>query len=647
MALRPELHTVDIDIKPTLAEKIARTEEIANEWMAAANEQMRSATPNKEDIEALLAILPQVERSLMTIDPFGKEPDIVLFRKAFKEIKEAFVEELKKLITEKDIEKMTLLEIIAELREKGIDPPANKYGKLATDDRKNTLLRTFCSRSGEYKTLADPNERFEVLVAQVQYLLERMVATQDQGKNYATNPREKLKSVLNEYMLSREQILQAATYHPLWGAQVRQILKETTEAAARKSHTFSNGVRFEYGVIAGSQGQEYLKRFIAEKFPHFHEKAKDFAELLFVGFDFADIVLAQGQRVANGTRNHNTDETFDPISVQDPVAAFEQSWDRYGGNAADWRGWFLLFIEDIPDGLYGAGGNAQKTRDFQEMLFKYYSMFFPARDLIERVPAAGFCESYFPDAYDMLTLNELTGPSDNPRKEVLDLLGTAKVSGKNGRLVSAVASPLPDWDGYDITAKGWNDMLELTFKHLGNDLTDHEITISYAPNKKGLINEMLAAAGKAKVFCPKHLRMFLVPMLTLYACRLIVATAGTVKDRDHMRHKLIKEIQKSMNDERGLAGFPDEVARVVHNLEHLNMGKVNWLANPREVDEYIDDLWDLREWEKLPRALAYTKPDLLGAVDHHQILYAKCKQRLAMPEAPALRSGDMSDASKK
>ncbi len=641
-------------------------ERIAKAWIAHARTLLSLPNPEPKEVEDLLGTLDEVRQTLLSIDPLGKSAAVKVIRESFHTISVTFEKRLKDSIGEKEIGKMTLLEIIAELRKKGIDPPENKYGKLATDDRKNTLLREFVSRAGEYAKMPTPAERFELLVAQVEYLLERMVAKQDQGKNYATNPREELTGMLNAYMLSREQILQATTYHPKWGSQVRSILKATTLAVARADHRFDDGVKLSYGIIAGSKGQHYLSKFIEEEFPSFHAQAKSFANLLFIAFDFADVPLAQGQRVANGTRNHNQTEKFDPISVQDPVAAFEQSWDRYGGNSADWRGWFLLFLKDIPDGLYGAGGNAENTRRFQKLLRMYFQMFFPVLDLIKRVPAAGECESYFPDAYDMLTLNELgTGTETDAngkiikkwtQKEVLDMLGMVDgknkklgVTGKKGNFTTETAMPLPDWDGYDITVKGWSDMLELTFKHLGNNLGEKEILISYAAGKKGLINEMLAAAGKAKVFAPKHLRMFLEPMLTLYSLRLILATAGSTSVKDHMRHKIYNEIEKSMKDKRGLAGFPDEMMAVLHNLEHLPIHKVGWLANPGAVDAYIDELWDYREWPTVDSIRTYTRPDLFQELDHHQEMYVEAKLRKSLSDdlLPALRNGDMMDASKK
>jgi hypothetical protein len=220
------------------------------------------------------------------------------------------------------------------------------------------------------------------------------------------------------------------------------------------------------------------------------------------------------------------------------------------------------------------------------------------------------------------------------------LLGTGKIKGRNGSSTNQIPTPLDDWDGYEITATGWKDMLTLSYKHPGNDLTSDQILISSGGDKRGLLNDFLSAAGKAKVFYPKHLRSFLEPMLTLFSVRLIIAVKGDIREREEVKHKMIEEIKKSMEDDRGLKGFPEEVEAVLHNLEHFDVRNSGPLARWRETDRYIDALYKSRGWTT-------TRVDFRGwwekPKNDEEKHYIQYKKKEKLPPAPAGRTGSLID----
>lgn len=655
MPLPPDLINPDL-ISLASHEAVEKARRLMSSWAIAARGQTDPIVA-RGLLDVFDDLSEQINIVLLTITDPDERAEAEKLQSSFQNIGTVSRRNLEKLFQPKEPQKMTQLELIAELRQLGVDPILT-YGKEASDDRSRLLARFFVKNAGSYQSLkhedgsdASPREKIEVLVEQVHFLLGLLNGKLEQGKGYATRPRQDLTKLLNQYLLTRDQILIACTYHPDWGKDVRMILDEAIKdgaAATTKYLDPSNPdkrvevvvsgpsmrpQKFNYGLLTSSEGSAYLSAYIDQCFPAVPTKAKELAKMIFEVFTLSDIILAQGQREANGTRGHNTDEKYDPIFTQDPVASFVQNWDRYGANLADWRAWFLVFLEDIPDGLYGAAGNAHDMREFQKLIRFYYDMFFPI-EVISRQPVAGYCESYFPDARDMVMLNPLV-----KGEESIDLLGLKTVKGKDGVTTADVAPQLFDWDKYDIAVDGWKTMIEFSFKSLGTNLTEHQILETYGEEKKGMLNDFFSAASKAKMFAPKHLALFLEPMMTLFCARLIQSSSGDMISRKELRDKMIEQIRKTGQDERALKDYQRELDAVITHLEDDEVCTLGPVSRHNERHQYIHKLYDHHGWPKGHANI----PHLFGRRDPKAEEFKALIQFKKFPSPPAQRTGSMVD----
>lgn len=618
--------------------------------------------------------------------------------------REMFAGEIKK-----NPEDMDQLERIAELRSLRTDPFIN-YSKEAKDDRANRIASDFLAHMGDYQKETDPNRKLEIFSEQVTYVLDLVNTKLDQGKNFGTRPREKLFEVLDTYNLTRNDLLIATTYHPRWGNAVREFIDTAIkEASYEKLPAGSplkpaskimlnpdpalgihNREEFSYNLLTSSNGTKYLAAYFEQRMtkppgmsdPDF-KKTKEVAKSLFEVFDMADIVLAQGQRAANGTRNHNNTETMDPIFSTDPIASFVQNWDRYGANLADWRGWFLAMVEDIPSDeyayeinhdthkkekklvggkplvtrrnpadqhLYGAAGEADKMRDFQKLVRLFLDSYFPIdilRDERGNLPKlAKFGESYFPDARDLLKLGEAIPGAGQKEPERLSVLGIKTVEGPNGTSRgTADAREIKNWDQYEIAMTGWKAMLDYTFKSIGTNLTEEQVLESYGSGKKGLLNDFFSAASKAKTFSPKHLEAFFGPMLTLFCARIIQNFKGEAWERKELLERIIAEIKTTYSSDRALKDFKGIMDHVIKQLQTPGVCELGPIARQAQNQKYIEALWDYHERARsktvwMPRIRNPQK------INEEAEEYRKLKRHAPgdYPKSPARREGSMVDA---
>ncbi len=552
-----------------------------------------------------------------------------------------------------DLSKLSYLEIIKEMKRLRVDPVDIGYGKRGLDTRENKLAGEFFSRFDECKSATlTPEQRLDLLAERVEFLLEKLWKKKDAGKGHACIPFHgsggfELFNDLNAYQVSREDLLQATTYHPVWGEQTRNLLHELVVRASTQSMTLSNGVKFGYSALTDSKGMDYLTEAIDLIDPTAHPKAKTFAWQLFKIFPFLDLVLMEGQRHSNGTKGHNPDDNgVDPIAMFDPIASLHQNWDRYGGNEADWRAWFLTLVQTIPDGDYGPANDATSTndasltRELQEKLLRYYDMFFPV-SYINRQPTLSVGETYFPSPFDLVTLGELDRSDPAKREEVLDRLGKDKIT-RSGA-TTRTPDPVKSWDLYRVAMKGWEQLLKLTYSATGSNLTEDQIFAEYKADKRGgLLNAFFSEAGAAKVFCPRHLRLFLEPMLTQFCYRLLQNSAGDEKVKRRIRDKMIEEINKTKESSRGLAAFPDELDRVIANLNHPESYQIGVFKRGHQKDLAIQD-WANDHLGSLKPTTSRLMPVKIPGINYNaeQTLYFEFLRGNKIPPPPARREGSM------
>ncbi len=573
---------------------------------------------------------------------------------------------------EKEPNEMTQLERIAELKRLGYNPVLNNYSQTGADDRARRVGRAFILALNEVKNVAsDPaeqakqaTEKRSTLTEQVLFLLDRVDGKLTENAS-ASRKRAELSGVLREHLLSRGDILAATTYHPVWGHEVRHMLDEAIKDAAAETTKFSKtprpayqfedkdgksqGPEFNYTLLVGDKGSYYLDQYFKTKFPRYDEKAREAAALVFKVFDYVDIVLAQKQRIADGTRNHNGDEAkklLDPIFATDPVASFVQNWIRHPGATADWRAWFLAFVEDVPDGLYGPQGKASEIREIQKLIRLWFNSHFPV-DIIVRQPVAGYCESYFPDTRDLLKLAPAMDGS--PYAESLDLRPYGGNLVRGDKAGSIVVDVPYNWDSYDQAMIGWQRLIEFSIQGIDGIVTEDTILKSSGEGKKGLLNEFVSAASQAKTFAPKHLEKFLGPMLTLFCARLIQGLRSDATHKREVRDKIIKELTISATI-TGMKSYGKIIGEVIVNLRNNELCQLGPSTRYKQNEAYINALWIHQEKQKsnkyLPKAV-----ETVGGLrrkDPEQELHRELiKSTVEFPEAPILRKGTMFDKGEK
>lgn len=522
----------------------------------------------------------------------------------------------------------------------------------------NKALRDAYISKIAFSENADPEENLRRLVYKVLVQLGTMDNKLIHETGTASGDRTKLYSEVENRQIARHEILKAATYHPVWGREVREMIRFVIEHAAlrRKDPGYIPGLSYE--TLSSEDGRPSLGRELQKRFPDYHPMAHRFASLLFTSFDMLTIALRERQKQTM-TRGHNGSlDDKDRILLQDPLAAAIHRAQRYGGNEKDWTLWWLLYLKPVPTGhKYGAQGREVAGRDaddgalalnhIREMLILHQEVFYDTSSFVGQIEYRGFCESFFPDTWNLVTLypgtaadpergrayqpeetvrvmNRLYGHNpENGDDYLLEFTGN-EVHDYEGRLVARINGDRVDIligpkagrsqyldeaqvtlpDGrvigikdsvsdrrislYTVAENGWEEVLKLAFEKMNPNLTYKQILEEAKEGGKGgLLAQWLQKAGEAKMFPGNHLRDALTPMLTHFIFRLFSNYAATTKKDRLILFKGVVKALKKTKDSGGLAGTEELRGAMDQVLRNLGVPdeKLN-TANEDDLTEH-------------------------------------------------------------
>lgn len=519
------------------------------------------------------------------------------------------------------VDQLPYEELIKELGK--IDPAEkNKYGQaLTSGSREQLLVFAFNSRNPlteRVDSLDEDevfNERLRLLALKYEYLLGRMMATMSDGTGSASTDRSQLMKQLNIYQCSRRDLLMATTHHPKWGGSIRSALRWLIETPAKKPGSSENPDGLTYETFASASGMDNFTKALnkyCETNPEFSSYDENELKLiknliteLYCVFDLLTITLQELQHNTR-TRLHNQSiDMVDPISLQDPLSAYIHALSRYGANEKDWRGWWLVYLEDIPRvgdpnyterfGTKNRGGvvDPDKIADIQRLVKLHQDSLFPIDAFAGKIKLPKFCQSFFPDTYDLITLGEVAEKTSADRREIVEIMGRYfDNAGRLGARPNNSERRFSDFGNYDGAFKGWRELLELTYQSTGTNLSEAQIMESITQGGKGgLLAKWFQTAGLAKIFCPKHLRIGLEPMLTHYVYRLIVSYNGNLNEKRALRDKIVHAIDYARTS-GGLSAFPLEMGKVIDNLKNDNILVNPYYGRKSQRHRYLNAWWD-------------------------------------------------------
>jgi len=613
---------------------------------------------------------------------------------------------IQKLLEPREVSTMSLKEVVDEVVggvEGGdlanLDVFDWGFWKAAPESHNKDLFNRF--QNIAYSALpereADIDRVVQKIRAQLVTLDNKLI--EEIGK--ATTDRPNLFKELNKRQVSRTELLSVTTQHPEWGGQVREMLRFIIEQGAKRPGEEGYINNLSYDTLSGESGRSNLGAELEKRFGHYHEYARFFASKLFTAFDMLTISLQELQKKTK-TRGHNgfVDDK-DRVLLQDPLAGYIHRSQRYGGNKKDWAGWWMIYLPPIPvNQTLGPQGNdeqghridgAHTLREMQEMVLANQEVYFDTDAIRGKIPFRGFCESFFPDTYNLATL----GPGEALRvwdtlvdgtgnvllryevdtatgiTRVTDdggtLLGTISgedlfdpagvrlggIKEKNvgvnlsGRLIS-VAESSSKMEDY-LTAEGaWQELLEHMFQSIPPLTRAQIMEESKEGGKGGLLSEWLQAAGRAKMFPGSHLREGLAPMLTHFIFRLFTAYKGTTTDS---RQELFHEVVEALRHSKQIGGLDAPYLRaqvdiVINNLRGPWHG-MSYSLKPynhyreNQLDEYVDKWWHHEKGSAPPHSKKWLIPTQLGFTSTEEHEYFEIKARRITPPLPINRNGSL------
>ena len=309
------------------------------------------------------------------------------------------IDELKKFINLAEnppVDQMSLHEIVSEMGKKGWDPFLWHEQKFQQTGRMKDLIRSFLDRAMSPVEEAEKNHEKE-LERIVEKVRMQLWAWDNKGIYEPGAASVDISMFeqegINQRQFVRSEFLTATTYHPEWGEDVREILKDTIITAGLRENEifisrnvggkeeemilyfdnihdpnerkkkllkgdkilYTHDPNLFYPWLAEENGRPSLEKRLDQKFGEKsknpkHEKAIEMARLLFTSFDMLTVSLMQLQRKTQ-TRAHNGGlDMVDLIMLFDPLAAYVHRSERYGFVVSDWVGWWLYFLKNIdPD----------------------------------------------------------------------------------------------------------------------------------------------------------------------------------------------------------------------------------------------------------------------------------------------------------
>lgn len=333
---------------------------------------------------------------------------------------------------------------------------------------------------------------------------------------------------------------------------------------------------------------------------------KELTARLFCSFDMLTISLTEMQKRTK-TRSHNGSlEDINRIAMYDPWADAVHGSERYGGRDKYYMLWMTVYGPHLPDGVYGDDtdispgvvdsdkhiGDSRKINEAGELAILHQECFFDMDDIADTVEPPGFCESMFPDTYNLLVLQ--AGEQIRWGNQLL------KENGVSVPANPADASKYKNMDNYFTAVRGWKAYLEKIYGSMPKSLTFSQILEqSTGGAKGGLYGELLGdMIGLAKMFEGPHLRKMLVPTLTHFTKRIFASYVGTGAARVELYEGIIKALRES----GGVKGpyLTPLIEQVITNItgDMGYMGKMDSSLAPVNKDRrkeqrrrYLTALW--------------------------------------------------------
>jgi hypothetical protein len=387
-------------------------------------------------------------------------------------------------------------------------------------------------------------------------------------------------------------------------------------------------IKYEYdkdliyeSLINESSGRDFMNNAILTKFRGqadrngvpYSPEAISLAPLMFTSMVMLDVSFRERQKRTQ-TRGHNAEsDDLDHGFFQDPIAAAVHAAQRYS-KPQDWRFWMTVFYPVLGtehDGRYGADGlpfRRQQITDKQESLLLNLQIYFETDSFAGKLDLPGFCEDpLYPDTFGLTQLHEglpnvvvagqvqyeggeaiLVGNKVfNAKREVIAVKVGDRYYRQNpatrlyhevrdGVNFKLMQSPM---DQYDNAEGGLEIIFKRCMEGINKTLTRDEIVSVKEGQSGGLLNDVLSAFGRFKMFSSR-INQIITPFLTLYIYRLFNAYEGRSPQDRALLFVDIKTALKESSTSGGLNRYKYEVAKVIDNL----VGDSSYLARGVFVD---------------------------------------------------------------
>jgi hypothetical protein len=395
------------------------------------------------------------------------------------------------------------------------------------------------------------------------------------------------------------------------------------------------------------------------------ERALDLALKLYTSLDLLTVSLTQLQKHTK-TRGHNAGiKDTDRALTCDPEV-FVHRGQRYGGADEDWSMKWLVYLPNLlqsaprrdaaTGNVYGRGTpewdrltveNAvydptfkecigrdeegwRRLIDLQKLLVMYEDAHYDTDGIVGSIEFTDFTQTVFPNMRDFLQLGTNSGKETENLEETLFNI-----------------------DLYETAENGWMQMLEFTFKSLGDKL-DKDAIVAHkggADKKGGILHQFISAAGAAKMFAGRHLETCLEPMLWHLILRCGQLFQGTRDERTVLRGEIVKVLDQSKRG--GLSAYGAQIDRIIYKVQSREWDFGDWYSRSdtnRKGIQYLQEYYYQRnEGLRMPAgevalraAISAAGPNAQVVEDYRDHYY----NRKPMPK-PLLDQGDLYAPSEK
>ncbi|MCA9369944.1 MAG: hypothetical protein H6774_02020 [Pseudomonadales bacterium] len=481
---------------------------------------------------------------------------------------------------------MATRDLIAYLKRKGIRLSAQGYGAENPTEVGSYVVEFWSRKAGGKELQKHHDDDFWIEQTEIySFILSNMVGKKSVGKVAAENrtsvygPGES--SWVNEFLLTREELLQITTYNPIFGNKISDAIHTLID------HSITEGGFYE--KLVSDSGQDFLREVVRQLFPdsffgqniekQLHEALLSIIWNTFIAFDFASIVLQEGQlrRKSRGTKHSSSSKGYEVVAVQNPMAYMFHSSYGYPGNERNGSQYLLPFnqISGQRMGYRGQGARAGKFGDLEkmkELVITYLNSQYDVGPLIDQIPELGLGKS-------------LLSPID-----IFFLSAEEKIS-VNGQIVYGTSlqisrSDVQGFGEYQLAEANFAEFLQLIIGSVPQNLKASDILGS--SNKSGSeIGKITGLLGKTKVFYAERLGSILYPYLTDRIMRMYVSFVGNPEELIKLNREVIEKLEQT-RDTAGLTSGPlkDSLTKTIRYLEAVDLRRIGPGRRKKERKRY-------------------------------------------------------------